>query len=259
MVMRSRGCVALISLILFAPICPSRAEEPADARAIIDRAIRAIGGEARLARIKAVTWKSKGLLQAGATTRQFTSEWAMRGTQHYRKTKHQEEDAQNFTTTLVLKGEVGWFQNRDGRVSMFGERDLVAVREENYLHWLALRLDFTDPALTVSALGKSRADGPEELGIKVTHPALADRELEFLFHHESGLLAKVITRIKGRPPEERFFSDYKEVDGIVHATKVRWAGRNGTDWATQEEERYELQWHAQLDDAFFAAPKSSAR
>lgn len=72
-------------------------------------------------------------------------------------------------------------------------------------------------------------------------------------------LAQVITRIKGRPQEERIFSDYKETGGIKHATKLRWTGWSGADMAVQEEEHYDMEWNAQLDAAVFAAPTRGER
>ena len=239
------------SVLLLGGVVPSRADEQAEARAIIDKAIQAMGGEAKLAEFKAVTWKSKGTLRFKGTTRHFTSEWAMQGPKQYRKAKDYDENGQRFTTTLVLNGDKGWFRNREMSLITFRDDELTGLRQENYGHWIALRLDLTDKALTLSPLGESRIDSREALGIKVTHRDLRDVEFELFFDNESGLLVKMGTRIKGSPPEERVFSEYKETGGIKYAAKLIWMTRYGNDLAVQEEERYDMQLHDKLDGSCF--------
>lgn len=240
-----------MTCLLLAVVVPSRADKQAEARAIIDKAIQAMGGEAKLAKFKAVTWKSKGTYRFKDTTTYFTSEWAMQGLNQYRKARDNDENGQRFMTILVLNGDQGWFRNRKMSLITFRDDELTGLRIENYGHWIALRLDLTDKAFTLSPLGKSQVDSREALGIKVTHRNLHDVEFELFFNNESGLLAKMVTKIKGSPPEERVFSDYKETGGIKYAAKLKWMTRYGNDLAVQEEERYDMQLHDKLDGSVF--------
>jgi hypothetical protein len=57
--MRTSVAVLLVAGLVLGAGGVSRADEQADARAIIARAIRARGGEKRLARYKVHTWKEK--------------------------------------------------------------------------------------------------------------------------------------------------------------------------------------------------------
>jgi len=242
------------SVLLLGAVVPSRSDEQAESRAIIAKAIQAMGGEAKLAEFKAATWKSKGTYRFKDTTTYFTSEWAMQGPKQYRKAKDYDENGQRFTTTLILNGDKGWFRNREMSLITFRDDQLTGLRQENYGHWIALRLDLTDTAFTLSPLGESRIDSREALGIKVTHRDLHDVKFELFFNNESGLLAKMVTKIKGSPPEERVFSDYKETGGIKYAAKLIWMTRYGNDLAVQEEERYDMQLHDKLDGSAFDKP-----
>ena len=235
-----------------------RADESAEAQTVIDKAIQAMGGEANLAKLKAVTWKSRGTIQFKSAPNLFTSQWAMQGPNHYRKIKIRDkaENGWSNKAILVLDGNKGWFRNDKNALITFPTNDLAGLREENFLHWIALRLDLTDKAITLSPLGRSVVDGHGVQGIKITHRELHDVHFELFFDAETGLLAKLITKNsdKNVPPEERVFSEYRETGGIKYAAKLKWTARYGDDLAIQEEERYDMQLHEKLDDSVFDQP-----
>jgi hypothetical protein len=233
-----------------------RADEKAEAQTVIDKAIQAMGGQANLAKLKAVTWKSHGTFQFKSAPNPFTSHWAMQGPNHYRKIRDETENGRSNKTILVLDGNRGWFRNHKNALITFPTNGLAGLRQENFLHWIALRLDLTDRAITLSARGQSRVDGRAVQGIKITHRDLHDVQFELLFDAETGLLTKLITRSSYRdtPPEERTFSEYRETRGVKYAAKLRWTARYGDDLAIQEEERYDMQFHEKLDDSVFDQP-----
>src|SRR2546421_358888 len=55
-----RLCVTLVSCLLVLVVGAARAEDSAEARAIIDKGIKASGGQEKLAKYKAETFKEKG-------------------------------------------------------------------------------------------------------------------------------------------------------------------------------------------------------
>src|SRR5262245_64310345 len=60
---------------------PARADEKEykDAKASLDKAIKALGGEEKLGKVKAITFKSKGKLTIGGGEGTFTSETTVQG------------------------------------------------------------------------------------------------------------------------------------------------------------------------------------
>lgn len=211
-----------------------------------------MGGETNLTKLKAITWKSKGTFQFKSDPSPFTSQWAMQGPDQYRKTRDEAENGQPHSTTLVLNADKGWFRDHNKKLITFPAGGLSGLRQENFLHWMALRLDLTDKALTLSPLGGSRVEGREVLGIRVTHGELHDVEFELYFDNETGLLTKMVT--KKNTPEERIFSNYREIGGILYATKLKWTARYGEDLAVQEEERFDMKLYEKLDGSIFDQP-----
>lgn len=235
---------------------PGPTDQQVKARVIVDKATRAMGGKAKLAKLKAMTWRSKGTYQFKGVASSFTGQWAIQGPNHYRKIREWAENGQAYKTTLVENGNKSWFRDRRMNLTTFPQREPGGVSAENFLHWTSLRLDLTDKALTLSPLGKSRVDGREVQGIKVTHRELHEVEFELYFDGKTGLLAKLVTqsRNKDTPPEERIFSEYKETGGIKYASKLKWMTRYGDDMAVQEEQRSEMKLHDKLDASVFDQP-----
>lgn len=134
----------------------------------------------------------------------------MQGPSRYRKIREWSEKGQTYTTTLVQNGTRSWFRDRRTQLTTFPEK--AGFHEESFLHWIALRLDFTDRSLTLSPLRENSINNREVKGIRVTCSDLPDVEFELFFDNKTGLLAKLVTKRnkKDSVPEERVFSEYKE-------------------------------------------------
>ena len=78
---RYLGTVVLV-LLLSGLTFPLRADD--SAKAILDKGISALGGEEKLKKIEAMTWKSKGKLKFGDNENEFTAQLTAQGLDHYR-------------------------------------------------------------------------------------------------------------------------------------------------------------------------------
>src|SRR5262249_12109848 len=63
---------------------PARAEGGKDAGAVIDKAIKALGGAEKLGAAKAFSWKSKGMLTFGGDDNKISADTTVQGHDHYR-------------------------------------------------------------------------------------------------------------------------------------------------------------------------------
>ena len=61
-----------------------RADEK-DAKAILDRAIKASGGEEKLAKVEAFSWKSKGIVIFNGNENESSNQVTVKGLDHYRR------------------------------------------------------------------------------------------------------------------------------------------------------------------------------
>ena len=256
------GSKVLLSMLMLLTVpAGTRAGEEAEARAIVERAVRALGGGEKLNALKAATWKSKGTFTYNTNTSQFLSHWSIQGARQYRKIREEKSGVQTVKSTLVVTLDRAWFQKPKGKLAEFHDTGVTGFHEECTLHWMALRLDFSDKAFTLSRLPASEGAAPLPDGVHVTHRDLPDTSFDLFFDHATGLLTKLVTRYpparalkENTPAEERTFGEYKEFGGIKFATIIRWSARYGANSAVQTEERFDIQIHDKLDDSVFQWP-----
>ncbi len=99
----------------------SRADEK-DATAILDKAIKALGGEEKLSKIKAYSVKTKGTITFGGNDNDFTVKVIHEGLDHYRSEfegKFGDNDVKGVT---VLNGDKGWRK--------FGDMDVMEMDDD---------------------------------------------------------------------------------------------------------------------------------
>src|SRR5436190_5453505 len=75
---------AMFSLIL-AFSCLAAISMADDSAAVIDKAIKAMGGEEALGKAKAATWKTKGTITFNGTDNEVTSTFTIQGLDHFRQ------------------------------------------------------------------------------------------------------------------------------------------------------------------------------
>ena len=69
---------ALATALLFALAAPARADDKG-AKAILDKAIQALGGEAKLSKLQAFTWKTTGTVTFGGNDNEYTGQTTAQG------------------------------------------------------------------------------------------------------------------------------------------------------------------------------------
>jgi hypothetical protein len=231
-------------------------DDAADARAVLDRAVKAMGGKDKLARLQAVTWKGKGTLQIDAVTVTYTDELSARGLGRYNWQVAAELNARAIGLAIVFNGEKGWLKPDNAPAAVdfpkqyvpLFRADLRAVRLAQHL------LPLTDKAYRLSHLGELKVGDRMAVGVKVSHKDWPD--LDLLFDKETGLPVRAELRLKeGTDGPEVVhaltFDAYKETDGIKHFTKVT---LRRDDKLTIEAEATEVTFPEKLDDSTFDKP-----
>jgi hypothetical protein len=214
--------VVLAALLVSAAAGLSRANEDEGTKAILDKAIKALGGEARLSKVMAVTWKAKGTISFGGNDNEFTSESTVRGLDHFRGAFEGEFGGNKIKGVTVLAGDKGWRQFGDNKMEM--DKDGVANEKRTvYLQVLpALVLPLRDKAFKIEAGGEEKIGGKAAIGLKVT--GTDGKSFQLSFDKESGLPVKLVAKVVGfmgdEFTQETTFADYKDFKGIKKATKI---------------------------------------
>jgi outer membrane lipoprotein-sorting protein len=223
-----------------------RAEGPAEARTIIDQAIKATGGEATLAKFKGQTFEEKGTYYGMGAGLPYTGTYAMQLPNKFKM------EIQGYMT-LVLNGDKGWVKMGDNTIEMTKEL-LAAQQESQYAGWVASLIPLKDPKYTLSVLPEDKVADRPAAGVKVT--SKGHIAVELYFDKETSLLVR--TKFRNKDPmtgqevdQVATFSDFKEISGVKMPVKMTMF-RDGQKFIEAEQSNMKLV--EQLDDSLFVKP-----
>jgi hypothetical protein len=228
----------------------TRAADDKDTKAILDKAIKALGGEEKLAKAKAATWKTKGKISFGENDNAFKGDVTVQGLDHCR----QEFEGDLGKFVMVLAGDKGWMAFGDNTTPL--DKDpLDGAKRDIYLQMIPVTLlPLKDKDFKIEAAGEEKVDGKPAVGLKVTAPDKKDFTIHF--DKESGLPVKLAAKITdfggAEVAQETTYSDYKEFDGIKKATKVV-IQRDGKKFLEQQISDFKVL--DKVDPKTFAEPK----
>src|SRR5260221_2330981 len=95
---------AIAMCIMFAQGPSLRADDTADTKAIVDKAIKALGGEEALSKVKIATWKDKGTITFNGADNETAGETTMQGLDHFRQVFTGEFNGTKFKGVTILSG-----------------------------------------------------------------------------------------------------------------------------------------------------------
>jgi hypothetical protein len=247
--MRRALRLALALGVLYGAAGPLRADDRDKALALIERAIKAHGGEAGLAKVAVSTRTNAGTQTQPTGEVSFTSTVTQGLPERVRMDIEAEKRVKLVT---VIDGDKGWVQPGGGSTIPLDRDRLKEMKGEAYVWWLATLVPLKQAGLTLATVPEVKVDGKPALGVKVSGRGEPDAKL--YFDQGSGLLVK----IERRAPEtgvpvnkEYYFSDFKEFDGVkLPAREVMTV--NGRKWYEVKVLTYKFL--PKVEDSAFARP-----
>jgi outer membrane lipoprotein-sorting protein len=219
-----------------------------DGRAIVDKAIKAVGGADKLAKHQAVTFTEKGTYYGMGDGLPFTGKYALQYPGQFRM------EIEN-VFTIVLNGDKGWV-SANGEVKEMTKEQLDVQRHDNKAGWIMSLAPLTDKAFTIKKLPDAKVDGKEAHVVQVSRKDYPDVKL--YFDAKSNLLMKGEYKTKAADMKfmevavENKLSDYREVDGVLTPHKMV-MNRDGKVFV--ESEVTSLKADGKLDAKVFAQPE----
>jgi hypothetical protein len=227
----------------------ARADEQA-AKAVLDKGIKALGGEERLSKVKAFTLNGKGTIVLEGNDIPFSFQITAKGIEQYRSNYEGEAGGEKFSGATVVDGGKGWRKIGDEIQKLEGE-SLENEKRNAYLD--------VAPILLTLLKGKGfkldlAAEEKATTGIRATGPD--GKDFTVRFDKESGLpisLSGKVVDAEGQEFTQRTtFEEYREFDGIKVATKSS-IKKDGEHYI--EVEGMELKVLDKIDPDTFAEPK----
>ena len=249
-------------LVLLTVLSPCRLVTPTssaaeDARTIIEKAIKAHGGEAKLSKIKTMVSKSKGTVNIGFDvpfSQEIGWQWPDRLINVVRLYA-----IKPITVVEAIDGDGSW-SSRDGKPGHLSADKLDELRAQVHICRLLLLTPLLQSNIyKLSALDEIRIDDRPAAGVGVSCPG--ERDVKLYFDVETGRLAKIERRVlddsgKKELLQEEFFSAYRDLKGLPTATQqVRRSGGKKILELTITDVSYP----DRLDAAAFADPRPYKR
>ncbi|HVS36410.1 MAG TPA: hypothetical protein VMS17_12660 [Gemmataceae bacterium] len=236
-----------LSLGAWAPAPPDD-----EARAILERAVKAHGGFERLSRLHADRVTTQGVLIVKDQETPFQTETTVQLPNQLRNViRLQGEHKTVFVN--IFDGDKVYF-TLDGQPEKVSDTLATELRETMQLNQ-AIRLAplLTDKTYTLEALGELKIDDRSALGVKVTPKS--GRELRMFFSKETGLLIKTEHTIDDgggkEVVQEEMYSNFQDVEGFRRPMKIA-VFRNGKK--VMEAEVVDVKYLDKVDAAEFAKP-----
>jgi len=216
-------CVALSGAARAAVNEAKASSAAADPAALVDKAVRALGGAERMAQVKAATWKEKGTLAYQGNDIPFDAEVLVQGTDHMRREWEVGFGGMKVRGVAVVTGEGAWSKTMENAEELAGEK-LADERRKVYLAVIPFTvLPLKGEGYKLAAIADEQVGERPAAGLKVTPPD--GKEFRLYFDKEPGLPVRVVAKVlnqagAGECTEETTYSDYKAFDGVQKASKI---------------------------------------
>ena len=194
------------------------------ARAIIEKAIQAQGGEAKVAKLRTMRIKVEGTMSfvPGQPDLPFTIEDVWQMPHRYKTSSTFQLQDQKFIQIQAIDGDKGWVQ-ANGQTQEMPREALDEMKEQVYAEDLDRLAFLTEKNVEISTVDPLEVDGRPAVGVIVKMKG--HRDVKLCFDRASGLLVKrehrLLDSTSGKEVlQEVLFSDYQEKDGLKHYRKI---------------------------------------
>src|SRR5262245_61802373 len=198
------------------------AADDKDPKAVLDKAIQALGGEEKLSKAKAIAWKGKGKISIMGNDNEFTNDVVIQGLDRFKQVFEGDFGGNQVKGVVVLAGDKGWRQFGDMKMEM-DQDGLANQKRAVYLQVIpATLMPLREKGFKLAAAGEEQVAGKPAVGLKVT-PA-DGKDFTLFFDKATGLPVKQVATVAGfmgdEFTQETSYADYKDFAGIKKATRI---------------------------------------
>jgi hypothetical protein len=224
-----------------------------DARAILDKAIKAHGGEETLTRFKATQLKSRGVIVENGDNLEFTQEVTFLVPNKYREVTEYNVAGKSYRSVSTFDGTKAAFEH-NGEAKEVTEATTKIYATAAYRLRVGRLVPIKGKEYELSLLGETKIEGKPAVGIQVKSKGQPD--INLYFDAKTHLLVKTEWRhLDGAGMEymvERVITEYQKIDGIA-VPKKYYINRDDKRW--MEVELAEAKYLEKWDEGFFKTDK----
>jgi hypothetical protein len=245
----------VIAPLVTGSTAPADETPAAQARRVVEKALRALGGKDRLAAVKAATFKAKGKFYWLGAGTDFTGEMAVEGLAKARTVMTLEFMGKKQTIIAVANGDKGWVKANDLVTDIDQKTLAVQMGDHGHITEMAMLLPLPrgDKGIALSPAGDSKVGDRPTTGVEIARKNYSTVRL--FFDKETALPLKLEWKAAVQGKEEThdiLLGDYREVGGLKVAMRLT-ARRNGKVFYEYEVSDFRIV--DRLDDKLLARPR----
>ncbi len=245
---------AILAATFLAVLAGSARADDTKANDVLDKAIKALGGQEKLEKIKAFSWKAKGTITLEGADNEFTIQATAQGIDHLRSEFEGEFGGNKVKVVAVVSGDKGW--RKFGDAGMELDKGALETEKRNiYVQLVPVTLlPLKGKGFKLEVAGEEKVGDKPAIGLKVTGPD--GKDFKLFFDKESGLPVKLVAQMKGFMGEdytqETTYGGWKDYSGFKKATQLE-SKRDGEKFLKQEITEFKIL--SKVDDKTFAEPE----
>jgi|SRR5579883_507946 len=240
--------IAAVVAALFAPRSAHAADEPKD---ILEKAIKAHGGEEYLTKHRAAELKAKGKIDLpGVGEVDFTQETAYMLPDKFRDSLELTIAGKSIPVKTLINGDDISIE-ANGMEVKIDDKAKESIKDISHVLEVFQLVPLKDKKYELNIIGDDKVEGKAVVGIRIS--TKGKKDVSAYFYKDSGLLAKMeyhtVDAGSGNEiTEERIVTEYQKQDGkpIAKSILVKRDGKKFLEAEVLEVKRYE-----KLDDSVF--------
>ena len=245
--------VTFLGLALFLLGSPSLPAQD-DLRGVIDKAIKAHGGQEKIDKHKAGQVKSKGTVDVNGMTIGYSEEATYHLPNKFRSLQQLDVNGMNIKVLIGYDGTKAWINVNGMDVDMMLDKIADLMKEQAYLSEVTRLTVLKNKDYELSSLGESKVQDKPAVGVRVSRKG--HKDINLFFDKDSGLLLKFEHRTVDfntmqEVNEERIITEYQDKDGLKEPKKAV-VNRDGKKYI--DVEVVEVKYLDPIDDTQFSKP-----
>ena len=229
-----------------------QAGDSAETKTLLEKAIKAVGGQAKVEQLKNLTWKGKFSIEENGQQIAVNLDGSLQGWDRQRLDLEVNANGQTENIVLVINGKKGWIKVRNN-ITDIGKELSVFTQVVFAVRGPQLLAGLKDKTFQLSHLGEIKIGDQEAVGLRISRKGAPD--LNVFFSKKTYLPLKADTRItepQGKEIDmEILFGDSKDFGGLKHFTKLTFKA----DGKVVTMELSDLRPGAQLEANIFNRPE----
>jgi hypothetical protein len=251
--MPNLGKVAFAGLLVVGAAWSAQGQDK-EARAVIDKAIKAHGGADNINKLPASHLKAKGSMEAMGMNLNFNLEIHSQEPDKVRSVVELDISGKQFIVINVFDGKKAWESIGGQTKEVKDAKKLEKHKTDIYVQRITSLAPLAGKEFELSLVGETKVKDDDTVGVRVTSKGKPDVSL--YFNKKTGLLAKAEHRTiepfnMNEVNQEEYYSDYKQVDGVKlpHRLVIEHDGKRFMELDITEMKRLE-----KIADAMFGPP-----